>query len=249
MLAESALPDWLVTFKPFTLPHVLTVFAFVAMMTAAAYWGVPRRGTTAEKRLRVGWCGFIILWQVYATIWWLWPSRFRWDESLPLHLCDIVVWVAPLALLTQRPWPRALLYFWGIGLSTQAFFTPVLEDGPAAFRYWLFWVGHTQIVGSAIYDIIVLRFRPTARDYLRATIASIIYAAIVIPINGLWDLNYGYMGSRLPEYDTVLSQLPSNWAVRLLVMAVLVQIVFAIAWLAWPLGRWVMGRVRETQVA
>lgn len=234
MLAESTLPDWLITFKPFRPMHVLTVLAFASGMAMAAYWGVPRRGTIAEKRVRVVWCAFIVVWQILANIWWLRPSRFNLYESLPLHLCDIVVWVAPIALLTQRPWPRALLYFWGIGLSTQAFFTPVLAEGPATVRYWLFWVGHTQIVGSAIYDIVVLRYRPDAKAYLRATIGNVIYAAIVLPINWLWDLNYGYVGNRLPDHETILNKLPSAWGSRILVMAILVQTVMALAWLAWP---------------
>lgn len=244
MLADSTLPEWLITFKPFRPLHVFTVIAFAAAMAAAAYWGVPRRGSAAEKRFRVIWCGFIVIWQIYANIWWMRPSRFNLYESLPLHLCDIVVWVAPLALLTQRPWPRALLYFWGIGLSTQAFFTPVLEDGPAAFRYWLFWVGHTQIVGSAIYDVIVLRYRPSARDYLRATIANLIYACIVLPINLTWGLNYGYIGNRLPEHRTLLHALPP-WPWRVLVLAVLVQTVMAIIWGAWPLGKWILSRASK----
>jgi hypothetical integral membrane protein (TIGR02206 family) len=213
-------------------------------MAAAAYWAVPRRGTDAEKRLRRIWCWFIILWQILATLWWLRPSDFRLSESLPLQLCDIVVWVAPIALLTQRPWPRALLYFWGIGLSTQAFFTPVLVEGPATIRYWLFWIGHTQIVGSAIYDIVVLRYRPTPRDFLRATAANLMYAAIVMPINLAWGVNYGYIGNRLPEQRTLLHALPP-WPWRVLVLAVIVQTVMALIWVVWPIRRWVLARVSK----
>jgi hypothetical protein len=51
------------------------------------------------------------------------PGHLRWDKSLPLHICDLTRLLVPVALWTNHRAARAMLYFWGLGLSSQAFIT------------------------------------------------------------------------------------------------------------------------------
>ncbi|MDQ7014014.1 MAG: TIGR02206 family membrane protein [Planctomycetota bacterium] len=198
-----------------------------------------------EWRLRLIWAWTTIAWQTMATVWYLLPRNFDWYESLPLHLCDLAAWVAPFALLTQKRWLRTLLYFWGIGLSTQAFLTPVVEGGHGDFRYWLFFIGHTQIVGSAIYDVVVLGYRPNLRDWGVVTLLSLAWIVPVTAFNLLMDVNYGYTGRMTPGGTTVLDYL-GPWPWRLGTMFVLTQVLWGVVCVPWVVAdRWLFQQSPE----
>jgi hypothetical integral membrane protein (TIGR02206 family) len=240
MLAQDEAATWLTEFQMFSPTHgVVFVVAMLAMAGAATIgrrWRKQGR-ERAEWRLRLWWSLSIVAFQIYGVAWYSWPSRFEWDKSLPLHVCDLVVWAAPLALLTQWRTARTVLYFWGVGLSTQAFFTPVLQAGPSSPEFWIFWVGHTQIVGSAVYDAIALRYRPTLRDVAVVIGVSMAYAALLIPLNITCDWNYGYVGAAEPETPTLIDRL-GPWPLRLLPLIMLVFAAFLLAWAPWAIGRW-----------
>ncbi len=99
----------------------------------------------------------------------MWGPQYTFAQSLPLQVCDLAGLVGPMALLTRKQWLRAILYFWGLGLSIQGFIQPVLKDkGLGDVEFWLFWANHTMIVGTAVYDLVALGFRPKTRDFLIA---------------------------------------------------------------------------------
>lgn len=229
------------TFTPFTLFHLVVAGLFAFTMVAAALLGRRWRGTEREWRFRSLFCWGTIVWQAMAVVYWAWPTHFDIQESLPLHLCDVAAWVAPLALLTQRRWLRGVLYFWAIGLSTQAFFTPVLDEGLSHPKFWFFWVGHTQIVGAAIYDVVALGFRPAWRDFRAGVIANAALFAVVMPLNLAFGVNYGFVGNIEPEHPTLISRL-GPWPLRVLWIVLIVHGVMLALWLVWPLADRVLGR-------
>ena len=191
------------------------------------------------------WIAFTLLWQAGSVIWWVAPMDFT-SDVLPLHVCDIAAWVAPLALWTQVRWARSWLYFWAIGLSTQAFVTPVLRDGFATPHFWLFWVGHLQIVGSAIYDVVVLGYRPKIRDLAVVVTISLVYGAIVMALNLTFGWNYAYIGNRAPESPTLVDHL-GPWPFRVLPLVTLAFSAMALAWLPWALADRARGRREGAQ--
>lgn len=242
---DPSLPTWLTAFNAGSPVHWATVAACAVVVTGACVLGARWRGTRREPTLRWAWVGFIIVWQIFDKTWWIVVHGWDPAQSLPLHLCDLAAVLAPFALVLQTRWLRAVLYFWAIGLSTQAFFTPTLDpqSGLLTTRYWLFWMGHVQIVGSAVYDVIVLRFRPGGRDYVYGTIANVVYGAAILPIDVIFDLNYGYLGRHRPERGTLLDLMP-EWPWRLVAIFVLVQAVMAVLWLVWPVSRAIGRRLR-----
>lgn len=223
---------WITEFRAFSALHLVTVVVLAVAMAGSCGLGRRWRGTRSEWRLRLGWSVFTLVWNAAALVFYLVPANFDPRESWPLHVCDVAAWVAPAALLTQRRWLRTLLYFFGIGLSSQAFVTPVVEEGVGSLRYWLFWIGHTQIVGSALYDVAVLGYRPRWRDLLIAAGSLVAYALLVTPINLAWGLNYGYIGDARPERPTLIDRL-GPWPLRLVPMLGLALGVFTLAWAVW----------------
>jgi hypothetical integral membrane protein (TIGR02206 family) len=233
----SPMPAWPTEFHSFTLLHGLAVLTCVSLIAAACYHGRCHRETPREARFRHVWAWFVLAWQVLAAAWWMMPANFKIGQSLPLHICDLAGLVAGGALLTQARWLRTVLYFWGLALSTQAFITPTLQEGPADLRFWLFWVGHLQIIGSAIYDLVVGGYRPNWRDYVTILAITTAYAAVIIPFNLTFSTNYGYIGNTLPGRPTALDQLPKYYPARVAAMGVTAIVWMGVFWLIWPLVR------------
>lgn len=166
----------------------------------------------------------------------LWPSGFDPAKSLPLHVCDLTGLFAPLALSTQRrPW-RALLYYWGLGLSTQAMITPDLESGPDTLKLYLFWLAHYLIVGGAVYEIVVRRYRPSWPDCALAIAAGLGYLAVVLPLDIAFGFNYGYVGPTVPNRPTLIDAL-GPWPARVPIVAALAATWMVILTLPWELAK------------
>lgn len=236
MLAAMTHAGWVETFENYGFVHAITAGSLIGSMIASVLLGRLWQGTRRELVLRYGWAGFTLVWQVGATIWWLLPANFDLYESLPLHLCDMAAWMAPFALVCQHRTLRALLFFWGLGLSTQAFVSPVVAEGVGSVAFWLFWVGHTQIVGSALYDTAVLGFRPRRRDFLTAASVSTAIAGIMMVFDTIFDVNYWFVGDASPSAPTVVDFL-GDWPLRVVWMALLGNGIMALLWGMFALAR------------
>ena len=182
-------------FEPFSPLHAAALLAIV-VVTIAAIRTVRRGGRAdgargAERAIGVA---FIVVW-VAVHGWWLLPPRLTPTTTLPLQMCH---WTA----LAVRRLPRdacarllaLILYFWGLGLCTQALLTPALDEGPASHVFWYFWLSHGMIVGVAAYAIAVHGYRPTWRDWRLACVAAAVYAGAAIPVDLMIGANYGFLG-------------------------------------------------------
>jgi len=216
--------------------HLLTAAVSVSIMAAFAWSGRRLAGGDGERRLRRAWAVGIFVVAAALLVRNLWPSTLDVRYSLPLHLCDVAFPLAGFALWSQRRALHALTYFWGIGLSTQTFLTPILRVGPAHLDFWCFWVFHVQLVGAAVYVVAASGFRPRRRDFLTACGATVAYALAVLPLDVAFDWSYGFLG---PDDSlgrgTILDLLPP-WPWRLAALFALVMAWMAVLWLAWPLA-------------
>jgi hypothetical protein len=76
---------------------------------------------------------------------------------------------------------------------------------------------------------------------MHGTIANALYVAMVLPLNLMFGLNYGYIGAVLPETQTILHKLPETYILRLLSIFAIVQTVTTALWLVWPAARLITG--------
>lgn len=224
-------------FQPGSPTHLVTATVCVFAMVAALVMGKRLLPTPArERRFRDAWAWGTLAFQLAAVGWWLSPDRRDWSVSLPLQLCDLAGFVAPVALLTGRRWARILLYFWGLGLSTQAFITPTLAVGPSHTHFWVFWMAHIAIVGSALYEVVVLGFRPSAKDLGKALAMTWSYIILIAVFDWITGFNYAFVGPGEAPAGTLVAAL-GPWPWRVLVMMLMGSCVFAVLWGVWPLAR------------
>lgn len=199
MPPEPAHYSWASEFRAFTGLHWVVLLVCFGSMIAFCLLGRAMLsrdladGGEREARFRR-----LLAWSILITQGFILARRmlfFDLQDSLPLHMCRLGVWIAAWQLFTLDRRARSLTLFWGIGLSAQIFFTPFIELGYAHLSFWIYWLNHVQIVGCAVYDIGVLGYRPDRRDFVFASVAGVIYALVTIRLNALLGTNYSYLGS------------------------------------------------------
>ncbi len=227
---------WLHHFESFSPLHLITLATWAAITAALVLIGNRKHKAQTAARFdqTLGVLG-LIAW-LFVNAWWLAPANFKWQQSLPLQICDLAALAAPLALLTNNRNIRAILYFWGLGLSSQGLITPIVRLGPAHMEFWAAWINHGVIASFAIYDLIVRRFRPTARDCRFAVLAAAAYVAAILPINIALGWNYAYVADSRPGSPTLLDHL-GPWPLRILWIALLAVTAMLLALLPWQLAR------------
>jgi hypothetical integral membrane protein (TIGR02206 family) len=173
-----------------------------------------------------------LLWIVYNAYYFA-PSRFNWRVSLPLHVCDLLGPSAAVAIgFAYRP-ARAVLYFCALALAGQAVLTPTGDQNPVTLRFWLYWTLHSGILAFSALDLIVLKFRPTLKDYTSVVVIDVVYALMIVPIDIALGWNYGYLGNDVPDTLTAIS-LFGPWPQRVLTMlavVIAIQGLFLVPWL------------------
>jgi len=223
-------------FAPYGWLHGVTLLVCLVLIAAPSLLG-RTLSKNAERALRHGLATFAVaVWLAY-NIWWNWRG-IDWRSGLPLQLCDINGLMAPFALVTGKRFARATLYFWTAALTAQAFIQPSLIDGPAFVLFWAFWLSHTVIAACAVYDVVVRGFRPRWRDLGIAVIASLVYVALILPIDLHLGADYGFVGNPpagivIPPFVLALGP----WPQRAIVLVCLVPIGFVIVLLPWVAAR------------
>ena len=204
--------------------------------------GRARRGTEALRRHERAFAWINLAAWILVQLWSLHPRNFKAASALPLHVCDLASPLATVAIL--RPdWrvARTVLFYWGLGLCTQAFLTPDLKEGMAHVAFWAFWLPHAGIVGSAVYDLAARDYRPGWSDLRDATIVTLSYAVVVFTIDAMFGCNYGYLGRSGPDTPSALDFL-GPWPARVGVMIAIGQALFILMTL--PFRPW--KRLRES---
>ena len=218
-------------FQLFTLTHAITLAALAVLIGLLVSYG-GRVASDTRGHMETALASVNALIWVLVQGWWMLPPRFDAASSLPLHMCHVVSLLASATLLVRARWLRTLLYFWGIGLCSQALITPSLREPPSSVWFWAFWVEHGLLMAIAVYDLVVREYRPTWRDYRVACAAALVYLAIVLPLDIALQTDYGFVGAPKPLNPSVLDLL-GPWPERLVLIVMLVAAAMAALMLPW----------------
>jgi hypothetical integral membrane protein (TIGR02206 family) len=234
----SALPRKLIrlfsTQREFTAygPSYWAVIAVFAIGSGLLIW-VGRLQTESQAR-RLGRILGAVTAAIYGAVlvYSLMPPTI--GESVPLRLTDLATVSAAYALWSQRHWPFALTYYWGLTLSTQALISPVLKSPDFPSHQFLgFWAIHLLVVWAAIYLTWGRRMRPTWRSYRFVVVVTLVWAAATFTFNSIAGTNYGFLNGK-PSTASLLDVL-GPWPVYVLTAALLIVIVWAL--MTWPWER------------
>ncbi len=174
--------------------------------------------------------------QAGTQLWANAPGRFDLTRTLPLHICDIVPWIGMAALWLPGRWTSSVAYFWGTALSVWALILPILNVGPSQLEFWLFWVGHGQIVATAAYLVGVSGFRPDWKDLRVVFVATAVYTVVAFLVNIWLQADYGYVGRASALRDL------GPWPGRVLVLFGVEMVLFGLFLAPWLVLRKVRAR-------
>ena len=160
-----------------------------------------RHGLAAVLGLAI--LGYVVM---LARAGWL-----SWRALLPLHLCDMLIVIAIVALLTRAVPAFELLWFWGGSGALLAMLTPVVTRGFPHPEFWIFFGFHAGVVASAWVLAAGTGMRPRPRAAWRAFLVTNVYAACVALVNLWLDTNYMFLRQK-PASPTLLDWLgPWPW--------------------------------------
>ncbi|MDX1376684.1 MAG: TIGR02206 family membrane protein [Burkholderiales bacterium] len=224
------------SFRAFSALHAIALCTIAALTLLAIALRrrrppEPLAPGPVERTLALAYLGAWIV----TYLWLLAPGLREPASTLPLHLCHLAAANAALVLLTGWRPLRALQYFWGLALCTQALITPSLLEGPALYPFWFFWTSHGMIVGVALYDVFARGYRPSWRDWRFACAAAAVYVLAVLPINLAFGWNYGFVGPSRPGVPSIVDFL-GPWPFRLVPVVAIAAAAMALLALPWALA-------------
>ena len=202
---------------------------FVAGTVVLLLAGPRVRGTQRERPVSVALAWANLGFGVASAVLALFPFSAR--HSLPLQICDLAWIVVAWALLTSRPLPTALTYYWGLTLSVQALVQPTLSEPFPDPAFFVFWAKHVLIVWGAVYLCLGLRRGPDWAAYRRAVAWTVGWLVVVLVLNAVLGANYGYVNGK-PSESTVLDVL-GPWPVYVVVEMAIVVAGWALITLPW----------------
>jgi hypothetical integral membrane protein (TIGR02206 family) len=122
---------------------------------------------------------------------------------LPLHLCSLSAYLTAWMLITRAQRVYEVVYFWGLGGTTQALLTPDLVQGFPSAAYLLFFLGHGLVIVGVLYATIVFGLRPYAASILRVAALTLALASGVFFVNLWLGTNFLYLMDK-PERPSLL---------------------------------------------
>lgn len=157
-------------------------------------------------------------------------------DHLPITVCGWVAIFASYMVIGKSQTLFDLCYFWSFAGSIFALITPtvITYTGPTRFRYYQFWAEHLVIFIAVFYMIFVHKMRPNKKSFIRSYVGMVILAIIAYFTNNMLGPGANYLFMAKPESTpSILDILPPNFALRLLIMASAITLLFVIAYLPW----------------
>lgn len=223
-------------FKYFSIAHLIPLILMGLVMFFIIKYKDAIRNWKHEANLRL----------IYAFIMIIMDMSYYWlilspsinpslVEHLPIRVCGWACIIGALLLVSKNKTLFDINYFWVFAGSVNALITPavITNAGPDHFRYYQFWIEHTSLFISMTYMIFVHKMRPTWKSYLKSFVSLFLLAMIAIAVNkSIPGANYLYLEGAV-EGSSILNLLPSNFWLRFVVMLVLANILFVLAYLPW----------------
>lgn len=219
-------------FIQFGTTHIITL-AVIALITII----LVLYPSSARQRRRICRSIAVILlinelawhtWHVYYGLWSI-------QTMLPLHLCNLLVFISAFSLLTKNQTGYEFLYFLGITGAAQVLITPGLGAwGFPHFLYLQTFISHGGIVISAVYLTAAEKMRPRSWVSLgQVIVTALLYGGIIFFINPLLESNYLFLAYK-PAAATLLDYLgPWPWYVLPIIGIGIVQAVLLYLPFAW----------------
>lgn len=159
-------------------------------------------------------------------------------DHLPITVCGWGIVFASYLMIGKSQTLYDICYFWLFAGTIFALITPtvITYTGPTRFRYYQFWLEHTMGYIGVFYMTFVHKMRPTVKSAIKSYSALAILAVIAYSANVIIGPGANYLFMARPESTpSILDILPPNFALRIVVMAIVVTTLYFLSYLPWYL--------------
>lgn len=214
-------------FKIFTLPHFVLLGIIPLIATGLTWWarGHTSRVRTVRMSIGIALMGNELVWYWYYVR----QDWFVFPHSLPLQLCDILVWIAVATLLFPRQQTYELLYYWGLTGTALAVITPDLSTPLFSYLTLRFLAAHGGIIVAVLFLTWGNVLRPETGSHWRALLYLHLYAIAIGVFNLVFDTNFFYLCGK-PSESSLLDHM-GPWPVYIFAGDALALLLFWLLWL------------------
>src|SRR5581483_10294884 len=190
--------------QPYGLPHLTVIFLTIVLPFALAALVWRTKSFRVEKVIVGVLSAVLVLNYVAYLVFVRSHVSVRWQDMLPLELCDWGIPVVIVAMWTGNQRWFEVAYFWGIGGTLQAVLTPNLRFGFPDWRFISFFTSHCGIIIGVVFLMLTRRCRPYPMSILRVFLWSELYFVITLTADACTGHNYGFLLHK-PEAFSILS--------------------------------------------
>jgi hypothetical integral membrane protein (TIGR02206 family) len=196
-------------FQPYGLPHLTVIFLTIVLPFALAALVRRTKSERTEKTIVAVLSAVLILNYLAYLIFIRSQSLADWRQMLPMQMCDWGMVVVIVAMWTGKQRWFEVAYFWGIGGTLQAVFTPDLRYGFPDWRFFSFFILHSGIIVGVVFLMLTRRYRPYPMSIVRVWLWSEFYFVMTLIADKLTGFNYGFLLHK-PEAFSILSFLSDS---------------------------------------
>lgn len=217
-------------------PDHLGALAVTALVVIGLVRLVRRNpGGRAAAAVRFGLAALLLAATAATMLAWARHGRLQWLDFLPLHLCDLLIFVAVYALATRQALASELLYFWAGAGTVLAVLGPDVGTGFPHPGFLSFFALHGLVIASAAVLVFGFRRPPRPGAVGRVFLLTNAYAAVVGLVDLALDANYLFLCEK-PAAATLLDWL-GPWPVYLVAADALALVLFLALDLPFRAGR------------
>jgi hypothetical integral membrane protein (TIGR02206 family) len=199
---------------PFILfgPAHLAALGVVVLANLVIFWLRGRFTERSRLAFRYGLAAILLIDEALWHYWNAITGRWSLQETLPLHLCSVLVFASAYMLIRRSYGVYEFAYLLGLGGATQALLTPDAGMyGFPHFRAFQVIISHGSIVTAALYMTFVEGYRPYWASLKRVFVGMNVYMLFVGGVNWLVGSNYLFI-ARKPETASLIDVLgPWPW--------------------------------------
>jgi hypothetical integral membrane protein (TIGR02206 family) len=183
-------------------------------------------------------------WTLAALLVLSWPAEWlsavyvnhvTWEETLPLHLCDLASFTGAAALVWHHRFAAELTYFWAMAGTLNGLITPTVKYAFPHPTFFAFFLLHGAVVATAAYLVAGRRLWPMPGAVRRVFCTSLGYLVGITAINTLLDTNFAFVRQK-PESASLLDVL-GDWPWYVAALIPLALVLFSLLYFPFWLAR------------
>lgn len=226
-------------FRIFGAPHlaVMVLVVLSAVLLSVLTRRHPTAGRVACIAFAIVLVGNDVAYMIHGAFVTDLPGFLR--GRLPLHVCDIAVYLLLITFLTGNRRVYELAWFWATAGTVNAIVTPDLQKAFPDYYFFHYFIAHGGVVIGALAATFGLHMRPAKGSVLRAFAISNLCLVPIALFNCLADANYMFLCAP-PETLSPFIFLPWPW--YLLVLEGVGLLLLYAVYLPFPLADRLRGR-------